>query len=89
MIEIPPGRSAEQIFVLGDLFDISKPRRYLAKVALLDPQTNRRLESNPVSFDIEDASSLHPLCKATSVCRNPAARAFHPARPRERPDLHE
>ena len=63
MIEIPPGKSAEQIILLGDLFDISKPRRYRAKVALLNPETNRRIDSNPVSFEIEDASSLHPLAK--------------------------
>lgn len=62
-IEIPPGNSAEQVILLGDLFDIGKPGIYRAKVALVDPETNRRIESNPVSFEIEDASSSRPLAK--------------------------
>jgi hypothetical protein len=48
-MEIPPGKSAEQIILLGDLFDIGKPGRYRAKVELLDPISNRRIESNLVS----------------------------------------
>ena len=48
-IEIPPGNSAEQVILLGDLFDIGKPGIYRAMVALVDPETNRRIESNPVS----------------------------------------
>ena len=63
IIEIPPGKSAEQLILLGDLFDISKPGRYRAKVALLDPISNRRIESNPVSFEIEDTRSARPLPK--------------------------
>jgi hypothetical protein len=49
--------------VLGDLFDIGKPGIYRAMVALVDPKTNRRIESNPVSFEIEDASSSRSLAK--------------------------
>jgi hypothetical protein len=63
MIEIPPGKSAEQIVLLGDLFDIGKPGRYQAKVSLLDPESNRRIESNLVSFEIEDTTSSPPLAK--------------------------
>jgi hypothetical protein len=63
IIEIPPGKSAEQIILLGDLFDISKPGRYRAKVALLDPESNRNIESNLVSFEIEDTTSSSPLPK--------------------------
>jgi hypothetical protein len=62
-IEIPPGNSAEQVILLGDLFDMGKPGIYRAMVALVDPKTNRRIESNPVSFEVEDASSLRPLAK--------------------------
>jgi hypothetical protein len=63
IIEIPPGKSAEQIILLGDLFDIGKPGRYRAKVALLDPESNRQIESNLVSFEIEDTTSSRPLRK--------------------------
>jgi hypothetical protein len=63
IIEILPGKSAEQIILLGDLFDIGKPRRYRAKVALLDPDSNRRIESNLVSFEIENTTSSRPLPK--------------------------
>jgi hypothetical protein len=62
-IEIPTGKSAEQIILVGDVFDIGKPGSYRAKVALLDPISNRRIESNPVSFEIEDTASQHPLPK--------------------------
>jgi hypothetical protein len=63
IIEIPPGKSAEQVILLGDLFDIGKPGRYRAKLALLDPISNRRIESNLVSFEIEDTTSSRPLQK--------------------------
>lgn len=63
IIEIPPGKSAEQIILLGDLFDIGKPGRYRAKVALLDPESNRQIESKQVSFEIEDTASSPPLPK--------------------------
>jgi hypothetical protein len=62
-IEIRPGKSAEQIILLGDLFDISKPGRYRAQVALLDPESKRNIESNLVSFEIEDTTSSPPLPK--------------------------
>jgi hypothetical protein len=61
IIEIPPGKSAEQIIVVGNLFDIGKPGRYRIKVALLDPDSNRRIESNLVSFEIADTTSSLPL----------------------------
>jgi hypothetical protein len=60
-IEIPPGKSAEQIILLGDLFDISKPGRYGAKVVLLDPMSNRLIESSLVSFEIEEMTPSRPL----------------------------
>jgi hypothetical protein len=63
IVEIPPGKSAEQIILLGDLFDIGKPGRYRAKVALLDPENNRQIESNLVSFEIVDTTSSRPLPK--------------------------
>jgi hypothetical protein len=56
-MDIPPGKSAEQIILLGDLFDIGKPGRYRAKITLLDPISNQRIESNLVSFEIEDTKS--------------------------------
>jgi len=62
-IEIPPGKSAEQIILLGDLFDIGKPGRYRAKVVLLDPESKQNIESNPVAFEIEDTTSSPPLAK--------------------------
>lgn len=63
IIEIPPGKSAERIILLGDLFDISKPGRYRAKVRLLDPESKRNIESNLVSFEIEDTTPSPPLAK--------------------------
>jgi hypothetical protein len=63
IIEISPGKSAERVILLGDLFDISKPGRYRAKVALLDPGSNRHIESNLVSFEIEGTTSSRPLPK--------------------------
>jgi len=57
ILEIPPGKSAEQMIVVGDVFDIGKPGRYQAKVAVLDPVSNRRIESNLVSFEIADTAS--------------------------------
>jgi hypothetical protein len=60
-IEIPPGKSADQIILLGDLFDISKPGRYEAKVVLLDPMSNRLIESSLVSFEIEEMTPSRPL----------------------------
>jgi hypothetical protein len=32
ILEIPPGKSAEQIVLIGDLFDVSQPGKYRAKV---------------------------------------------------------
>jgi hypothetical protein len=60
-IEIPPGKSAEQIILLGDLFDIGKSGRYGAKVVLLDPVSNRLIESSLVSFEIEEMTPSRPL----------------------------
>jgi hypothetical protein len=63
MVDIPAGKSAEQIVLLGDLFDIGKPGRYRAKVTLLDPVSDQRIESNPVSFEIEGTESPLPIPK--------------------------
>ena len=63
IIEIPPGKRAEQIVLLGDLFDIGRPGKYHAKVELLDPIRNRRIESNLVSFEIDDPTSSRPIPK--------------------------
>jgi hypothetical protein len=60
-VEIPPGKSAEWKFLIGGLFDIDKPGKYQAKVVLLDPLNHRRIESNQVSFEVEDKSSSHSL----------------------------
>jgi hypothetical protein len=55
-LEVPPGRTAEQIILLGDLFDIGTPGTYRVKVALVDPTSNRRIESNLVSFEVVDTT---------------------------------
>jgi hypothetical protein len=62
-VEIPPGKNAEQMILVGDVFDIGKPGKYRAKIVLLDPTSNRRIESNVVSFDIEDATASGALPK--------------------------
>ncbi|MGB9145223.1 MAG: hypothetical protein WCC14_05345 [Acidobacteriaceae bacterium] len=62
-VEIPPGKNAEQIISLGDVFDISKAGKYRASVTLWDPISNRRIESNVVSFEIGDTASSRPLPK--------------------------
>ncbi|MFZ1086167.1 MAG: hypothetical protein WAN35_14480 [Terracidiphilus sp.] len=62
-LNIPPGKSAEQIILVGDVFDISKPGKYQAKIALLDPISNRSIESIPVSFEIEDTAASRSLPK--------------------------
>jgi hypothetical protein len=56
-IVLPPGKSAEQIIVLGDLFDIGKPGRYRAKAVLVDPISSKHVESDTVSFEIVAPSS--------------------------------
>ena len=42
--------------MLGDLFDIGTPGTYRVKVALVDPTSNRRIESNLVSFGVVDTT---------------------------------
>ena len=59
LLSIPPGKSAEQIVAIGNYFDIGTPAGYQAKVALIDPASNLRVESKPASFEIEDASMNH------------------------------
>jgi hypothetical protein len=81
IIEIPPGKSAEQIILLGDLFDIGKPGRYRAKVSLLDPESNRHIESNLVSFEIEDTTSSRPLPKQPPFLVTLRSAHFAPADP--------
>jgi hypothetical protein len=63
ILKIPPCKSAEQIVLLGDLFDISRPGKYQAKVSFVDPLSNRLIDSNTVSFEIEDRTSSSPLPK--------------------------
>jgi len=63
MVDIPAGKSGERIVLLGDLFDISEPGTYRAKVALLDPESNRQSESNLVSFESVDAVAALALAK--------------------------
>jgi hypothetical protein len=63
ILKIPPGKSAEQIVLLGDVFDISRPGKYQAKVSFVDPLSNRVIASNTVSFEIEDRTSASPLPK--------------------------
>ena len=77
IIEIPPGKSAEQIILLGDLFDIGRPGKYQAKVALLDPISNRPIESNRVSFEIGAATS-RPLPKQPPFLVTLQAGRFEP-----------
>lgn len=62
ILEILPGRSAEQIILLGDLLDVSQPGKYRAKVSFVDPLSNKVIESNAVSFEVKDPS-LVPLPK--------------------------
>lgn len=62
-MEIPPGKSAEEMILLGDLFDIGKPGKYRAIVDLLDPVSQRRVASNPVSFEIVDPTASPSLAK--------------------------
>ena len=62
-LEIPPGKSAEQTVLLGDVFDVSKPGNYRAKVSLVDPLSNRLIDSNTVAFEIEDQASSSSLPK--------------------------
>jgi hypothetical protein len=57
ILEIPPGKSAEQIALLGDLVDVSRPGKYQARVSFLDPLSNQLITSNTVSFEIEDPTS--------------------------------
>lgn len=61
--EIPPGKSAEQIALLGDLLDVSKPGKYRVKVSFVDPLSNQLITSNTVSFEIEEPTSSSPLPK--------------------------
>jgi hypothetical protein len=63
ILEIPPGKSVEQIVLLGDLFDVSQPGRYRAQVSFVDPLSNQLIGSNTVPFEIEDPSSSDPLPK--------------------------
>lgn len=62
-LEIPSGKSAEQTVLLGDVFDVSKPGNYRAKVSLVDPLSNRLIDSNTVAFEIEDQASSRSLPK--------------------------
>jgi hypothetical protein len=78
VIEIPPGNRAEQIVLLGDLFDIGRPGKYQAKVAKLDPISNRRIESNLVSLEIEDPTSSRPLPKQPPFLVTLQAAQFEP-----------
>jgi hypothetical protein len=80
-IEIPPGKSAEQIILVGDLFDIGKPGKYRAKVAVLDPESNRRIESNLVSFEIEETTSLRPVPKQPPFLVTMRSAHFAPPNP--------
>lgn len=63
VLEIPPGKSAEQIILLGDLFDVSESGKYRARVSLVDPMSNQLIESNAVPFKIEDSTSSNHLPK--------------------------
>jgi hypothetical protein len=78
VIEIPPGKRAEQIVLLGDLFDIGRPGKYQAKVELLDPISNRRIESNLVSFEVDDPTSSHVLPKQPPFLVTLQAGQFEP-----------
>ncbi|MDR3751518.1 MAG: hypothetical protein P4K94_08540 [Terracidiphilus sp.] len=62
-VEIPPGKNAEQILLIGDVFDIGKSGKYRAKLALWDPTSKRQIESNLVSFEIVDTTSSRTLPK--------------------------
>jgi hypothetical protein len=63
ILEIPPGKSAEQIVLLGDLFDIAKPGEYRASVSLVDPTSNQIVDSNTVSFEVKNSEASNPLPK--------------------------
>ena len=62
IIEIPPARPRTNCPARRSIRH-RRPRKYRAKVALLDPISNRRIESNLVSFEIEDTTSSRPLPK--------------------------
>ena len=81
-VEIPAGKNAEQIILLGDVFDISKPGKYRATVTLWDPIRDRGIESNVVSFEIEDTTSSRPLPKQPPFIVALQSAHFDPTDPR-------
>jgi hypothetical protein len=88
-IEIPPGKSAEQIILVGDLFDIGKPGKYRAKVAVLDPESNRRIEIQPGPLRDRGDNVVTSRSQATSLSRDTAVGTFRSAQSKQRSDLHE
>jgi len=81
ILEIPPGKSAEQIALLGDLLDVSKPGKYRAKVSFVDPLSNQLITSNTVSFEIEDPTSSSPLPKQPPFIVTLQSVHFSPSKP--------
>lgn len=80
ILEILPGKSGEQIVLLGDLLDVSQPGKYRTKVSFVDPLSNKLIVSNAVSFEIEDPS-LAPLPKQPPFIVTLQAAYFSPPGP--------
>ena len=81
ILEIPSGKSAEQIALLGDLFDISESGSYSVKVALWDPVSHRRVESKPVSFEIVENEHSIPALRQPPFLVTISSANFSPPNP--------
>jgi hypothetical protein len=54
-IQVPAHGLAEENIALGNLYDLSEPGAYSAKIALVDTTTNLRIESNTIKFALRSA----------------------------------
>jgi len=53
--QVPAHGSAERNIALGNLYDLSRPGEYSARIVLVDATTNVRIESNTVKFTLRPA----------------------------------
>ena len=54
-IQVPAHGIAEKNIALGNLYDLSQPGAYSAKIVLVDTTTNLRVESNTIKFALRSA----------------------------------
>lgn len=54
-IQIPVNGSAEENIALGNLYDLSRPGTYRARIVLVDATTNQRVESKSIKFTLRPA----------------------------------